>query len=216
MAEETKAEVLTEAEQPAPVAEEVKPVAEVDYDKELKEAQERAENNKLGYAARKAKESVEQELQEEQPNNSDEIAERVIRKILPVINQASQSNLIEQKLGELAGGNESLKRSIRWHMDNSVNPSLDLNERAEAAYAIANKTVIAKTLKEINLAHKNRANIVGVGEGSSTEVQAKPGDNVISESQMTRLRQIAKANNWDVKTTEQFISTTKQRLAQSK
>jgi hypothetical protein len=44
-------------------------------------------------------------------------------------------------------------------MDNTVNPSLGLDERAEAAYAIANKKVIAKTLSEINIAQKNRANI---------------------------------------------------------
>jgi len=186
------------------------PVAEVDYDAELTEAQNKAEANKLGYAARKAKEEVVEE------NNDEDIADRVIRKILPVINSATQSNLIETKLNELSGGNDSLKRSIKWHMENSVNPALDLSERAEAAYAIANKKVIAKTLKEINIAQKNRVNIVGIGEGSSTEVQQKPGDNALSENQLVKLNQIARANNWDAKMTAKFIETTNQRLAQSK
>lgn len=191
------------------------PVAEaIDYDADLKESQERAEANKLGYAARKAKESVESESVED--TSGETIADQVIRRILPVINQATQSNHIEAKLEDLAGGNESLKRSIKWHMDNTVNPSLDINERAEAAYAIANKKVIAKTLSEINIAQKNRANIIGVGEGGSTEVPQKPGDNTLSEGQVVKLRQIAKANNWDAKTTEKFIDSTRQRLAQSK
>lgn len=200
---ETKVEVPTEPQTPV---EEKEP----DYDDELKQAQEKAEANRLAYAARKAKEEVIEE------DNSDDIADKVIRKILPVINSATQSNLIENKLTELSGGNESLKRSIKWHMENSVNSALDLNERAEAAYAIANKNVIAKTLKEINIAQKNRANIVGVGEGSSTEVQQKPGDNSLSEGQLNQLKKIAKMNNWDAKTTEKFIDTTKQRLAQSR
>ena len=201
-------EVPTEPQTPV---EEQEP--EIDYDKDLKEAQEKAEQNRLGYAARKAKESIELEPE---VDNSDDIANKVIQKILPVINSATQSNLIDKKLEELSGGNDALKRSIKWHMENSVNPSLDLNERAEAAYAIANKRVIAKTLKELNLAQKNRVNIVGIGEGSSTEVQQKPGDNVLSEAQVNKLRQIAKMNNWDAKTTETFINSTRQRLAQSK
>jgi hypothetical protein len=215
MAEETKVETKVETTQPATeqkVEEKVEEVKEIDYDAELIEAQKKAEANKLGYAARKAKEEVEEEVKDE----SDDIADKVIKKILPVINSATQSNLMEGKLNELSGGNEALKRSIKWHMDNSVNPALDINERVEAAYAIANKKVIAKTLKEINIAQKNRANIVGVGEGTSTEVQQKPGVNVLSEVQLNRLKQIAKANNWDAKTTEKFIQATQQKLSQSK
>lgn len=210
MADEEKVETKVEeteveTEQPATV--------EVDYEKELNEAKKKAEDNRLGYAARKAKESIEPDVKED---TSDDIAAKVIQKILPALNSASQSNLIEQKLEELSGGNDALKRSIRWHMENSVNPSLELHERAEAAYAIANRTVIAKTLKEINLAQKTKAHIVGVGEGSSTEVQQKPGDNVLSDAQIDRLKSIARANNWDQKTTDKFIATTKQRLATSK
>jgi hypothetical protein len=204
MEEETKVE---ETVPQTPVVE------EIDYDAELKEAQEKAESNRLAYAARKAIKDVEVEPE---VDNSDDIADKVIRKILPVINTATQSNLIDRKLEELSGGNESLKRSIKWHMDNSVNPSLDLHERAEAAYAIANRKVISKTLNEINIAQKNRVNIVGIGEGSSTEVQQRPGDNVLSENQMTELKKIAKLSGFSPKQTEDFISKSKQRLAQSK
>jgi hypothetical protein len=211
MEEETKVvEETTEPQTPV--------VEEIDYDADLLEAQKKAEENRLGYAARHAKQDVEMDVEPNMPeiDSSDEIADKVIKKILPVINSATQSNLIENKLNDLSGGNESLKRSIKWHMDNSINPELDLDERAEAAYAVANKKVIAKTLKEINIAQKNRVNIVGIGEGQSTEVQQKPGDNVLSEVQLNKLKQIARQNNWDQKTTETFINTTKQRLAQSK
>ena len=207
MAEETKVEIVETTEQNATV--EAEKAVEIDYDKELQEEQARREANALGYAARKAI-SVEPTVEE---TSSKDIADEVIKRILPVINSATQSNLIESKIDSMSGGNESLKRSIKWHMENSVNPSLDVNERAEAAYAIANKSVISKTLKEINIAQKNRVNIVGVGEGSSTEVHAQPGDNTLSTEQLNKLKGIAKGMNLKPgKETDDFIARAKQNL----
>jgi hypothetical protein len=216
MAEENKVETVetkvetVETEQPAPVE-------EIDYDKELKEAQEKADTNRLGYAVRQAKKEIERVEPDVQEDNSDDIAAKVIQKILPALQSATQSNLIESKLEELSGGNDSLKRSIKWHMENSVNPSLDFNERAEAAHAIANKKVIAKTLKEINLAQKTRANIVGIGEGSSTEVNAKPGDNVLSDNQVNDLKKIARQINLKPgKETDDFVANARKNLLNSR
>jgi hypothetical protein len=197
-----------------PVEEKEEPI---DYVEELKEVQKQKEDARLGYAARHAIRDVEEGVEPiEEVDNSDMIAEKVIQKILPVIQSATQSNLIEKKLDDLAGGNDALKKLIEFHMDNSVNPALSLNERAEAAYAIANKKVIDKKVKEINLAQKNRAQIASTGEGGSTDSPIKPGDNVLSEIQLNKLKEIAKANNWNDKATKEFIEKTKERLASSK
>ena len=192
---------------------------EVDYDKELIEAQKEAEARRLGYAMRHAKKEVEAELEPEQ-DQSDLIAEKVINKVLPVINSATQSNLIEGKLDELSEGNDALKKLIRFHMDNSVNPTLDLNSRLDAAYAIANKKVIAKTVKEINLAQKNRSQIVNTGEGASIEPKQTPGANVLSENQKAEIRRqaesIGRQAQWGEKEKARFIAEAEKRLASPK
>lgn len=220
MADEERVETT---EQNATV-EEVKPeekLEEVDYTAELKQAEQEAESRRLGYAIRHAKKDVEAETEQEaEQDQSDVIAEKVLNRVLPVINSATQSNLLEGKLEDLSGGNDALKKLIRFHMDNTVNPTLDINSRLDAAYAIANKKVIAKTVKEINLAQKNRSQIVNTGEGASTETNQLPGSNVLSDNQKAELRRqaesIGRHAQWGEKEKARFIAEAEKRLAAPK
>ena len=182
-------ETTVETEQPATVA------PEVDYEAELAKAEQQKEANRQGYAMRHQK--VEKPVEDEV--DDDAVETERIRKtaaltaemLQPVIQQATQSNLIDNRLNELSGGNEPLKRLMKFHMDNSVNPSLSIQEKAEMAYAIANKATIEKKFKEANLATQNRQQISNVGQGSNTE-SAKPGTNLLSEDQKNDLRKIAR------------------------
>ena len=216
MADEIKVEETTVENATQEVTQ---PEEEVDYDKELEQAQKEAESRRLGYAIRHAKQDVEAETEPEQ-DQSDLIAEKVLNKVLPVLNSATQSNLIEGKLDELSGGNDALKKLIRFHMDNTVNPTLDLNSRLEAAHAIANKKVIAKTVKEINIAQKNRSQIVNTGEGASTELKQSPGSNVLSDNQKAEIRRqaesIGRQAQWGEKEKARFIADAEKRLATPK
>lgn len=209
MAEETKVEETTEQNAT---------VEEIDYAKELEETQRKAEAARLGFASRKARKEIEQPTEELESN--DEIADKVLAKILPAINSATQSNLIESKLNSLAGDNQALKSLIKYHMDNTVNSSLDLNERAEAAYAIANKKVIAKTLKEINTATQNRSQISNIGQGANQDTYARPNSNTVSDAQKTALKAQAEAigrgAGWSQKQKDDFVTKAIENLARAR
>jgi len=213
MSEDIKVEETTEQLDTVEKKEET-----MDYAKELEEAElEKARNN---IAAQQRIERKNAQVEEETVDNSDLIAEKVIQKVLPVLNSATQSNLIESKLDNLSDGNDALKRLIKFHMDNSVNPSLDLNERIEAAYAIANKKVIDKKVREINIAQKNRMQIANVGQGSSTETHEIPGSNALSPAQKAALKekadQFGKIAGWNDSQKKKFIEDAEKRLAMAK
>lgn len=196
-------------------------VDEVDYVKELEEAKQRAEANRIGYAVRHA--AKETQKDDEELPDTDKIAARVIERLTPVINSATQSNLVETRLNELSKGNDALKSLIRFHMDNTVNQTLPLADRVEAAYAIANKKVIAKTVQELNVAHQNRAQMITTGVGANQD-QIKPGTNLVSDEQRKQLEakaeQFAQAANWPTSIREakkkEFVENAIKSLAQAR
>lgn len=179
---------------------------EVDYDKELEIAAEKQRNAE--FASRRIAKKAEKE---ESDNSDEDLADRVAAKILPKLQATAEFNALEINLDKKAQGNEGLKKLIKFHYDNSVNPNMDMNERMEAAYAIAQKKTIDKTVKEINIARTNRAQISNLGQGSNQEVYKQPGQNVLSDSQINELTAKAKAWNLDPK---KFIENTIKRLSQ--
>jgi len=196
---------------------------EIDYEAELLKAQQDKDNRRLGYASRKARQEVEEtpELEyAEEPVDTmdyDSLADKVADRLKSTLDNATQSNLIETKLSEMSNGNDALKKLIRFHMDNTVNPTLSLNERIDASYAIANRKTITKKLNEINTSLKNRSQISNSGLGSSQEVLQKPGNNVISDNQMEDLQKqaeiIGKAANWTKEQKTKFIEKAIEKLA---
>lgn len=180
---------------------------EVDYDKELEIAAEKQKNAE--FATRRIAEK--QVKKEEDNDDSDSIADKVIAKVLPALKLTAESSALEGKLDRVAGANESLKKLIKFHYENSVNPNMGMDERVEAAYAIANKKAIDKTVKEINVARTNRSQISNVGQGSNQETYSKPGQNVLSDAQINELK--AKAKMWGLDE-KRFIENTIKRLSQ--
>ncbi len=174
----------------------------VDYDKELQEQVEKfekKEQNRDGYAKRKA----ETKEEPEEPTDIDSQVEAAIAKALPKILPTLQSSLaedaVETALNDLSGGNEAKKKLIKFHFENSVSPNGTIRERMENALLIADKKAILKKQSELALALKNRAGLGASGMGASTEGQTVP-DNVLSADQLRDL----KAKGWNDKKIERF------------
>lgn len=202
MAEETKVE--TETTEEIATQEET-----VDYDKELAEAAEKQKNQE--FAARRIAKKAEQSDHESE--ESDDLADRVAAKILPALKQTAESSALEVFLDRKANGNESLKKLLRFNYENRTNPNLDIATRVEDAYAIANKKVVEKTVKEINVARTNRSQISNIGQGQSQETHKVPGQNVLSDAQINDLK--AKHKDWKLPgSVDDFIANTIKRLAQ--
>ncbi len=181
----------------------------LDYDKELEIAAEK-QRNAEGAQRRLAKKEVVEET-EEDPD------ERLLKKfesrVLPKLQATAESNSLEIHLEKVAGDNESLKKLVRFHIDNSVNKDLPLAERVDAAYAIANKKLVDKTVKEINVAQRNRSQISNVGQGQSQETYSKPGQNVLSDAQINMLKE--RHANWKLPgSVDDFIKETIKRMSQ--
>lgn len=199
---ETKVEETTKQDATVKTNEEVV----VDYDKELEEAA-KATHNEIGYELRhKNKDVATEEEEDDKP-----LTKKDLDKVVSTFKQAAESNSLEVKLDKVAGSNESLKKLIKFHIDNSVNPSLSLDAKVEAAYAIANKKLVDKTVKEINIAQQNRSQISNVGQGTNSETHAKPGQNVLSDSQINKLKEQHK--NWNLPgSVDDFIKKTIERM----
>ena len=180
---------------------------EVDYDQELVEAAEK-QRNAEGYAQRHAKKDV------EVTEDADEaLVNKVKSALLPELQKTAEANSLEIHLDKVAGSNESLKKLVRFHLDNSVNKDLPLGDRVEAAHAIANKKRIEKTVKEINVARQNRSQISNVGQGSNQETYSKPGQNVLSDNQINKLKEQHAA--WKLPgSVDDFIKKTIERMNQ--
>lgn len=205
MAEETKVEQPTK--QNATV--ETTAENEVDYEKELEVAAEKQKNAE--FAARRI--AKKQEVEEPEVDPDEKLLKKFESRILPKLQATAESNALEIHLKEVAGDNESQKRLIRFHLDNTVNKDLPLRERVEAAYAIANKKLVDKTVKEINIAQQNRSQLSTVGQGSNQETYAQPGNNVLSENQINDLK--AKHAAWKLPgSADDFVKNTIKRLSQ--
>jgi hypothetical protein len=212
--EELTIEETPVVEQPAPVEE------EVDYQKELEKATAEAEANekaRQGYALRH-KEETQEYISDE--DKEDRLADKVVKKLTPIIQSTVEQSSFDKQLGELANGNPALSQLIKLHYDKSTNPELPVTDRLEAAYAIANKRVIAKQIAEINVAQKNRQQIVNVGTGNSTETHQTPGSNALSEAQKIELKKraeyLGKAVGWNEATKKKFIEDAEKQLATKK
>lgn len=162
---------------------------EVDYAKELEEAAIHTRND-LNAQKRIAKK------EEDQTDDSDDIAQKVISQVLPALKATAESSALEVMLEKKASGNESLKKLMRSHYENRTNPGLDMATRVEDAFAIANKKLVDKSIKEINIARQNRSQISNVGQGANTEQVLKPSSNVLSDAQLSELK--LKAKRWNL------------------
>lgn len=176
---------------------------DIDYDKELEIAAEKQRNS--DFASKRIAKKAEKEVTED-----DDLADRVAAKLFPKLQATAESSALEVKLDKVAGNNESLKKLVKFHFDNSVNPNMDMNERVEAAYAIANKKTIERTAKEINIARTNRSQISNVGQGSNQETQQRPKQNILSDAQIQALRD--KAISWHLNP-DKFVDETIKRMS---
>lgn len=170
----------------------------VDYDKELEVAiseSAKKEEARKGFALRHKKD----ELEEESEDESEKMAKKVASILLPQLQSTAEAGSLDVKLDKLAGGNETLKKLIKIKYENNTNPSQDMDSRLEDAFAIANKKVIEKKAKEINLSVQNRSQISNIGQGTNQETYQKPGENILSDAQINDLKKFAKANNLDEK-----------------
>lgn len=178
----------------------------VDYDKELEAAVEKQKNDSFAKARIAKKQDEGEEDADDAPVTKKDLAQ-----VVSTLKQTAESSALEIKLEKVAGANESLKKLIKFHYDNSVNPNMGMEERMEAAYAIANKKAIDKSIKEINVARTNRSQVSNVGQGSNQETYSKPGQNVLSDAQINELK--AKAKEWHLDE-KKFIENTIKRLSQ--
>jgi hypothetical protein len=175
---------------------------EVDYEKELETVTKKTKAE-IGYAQRH------KDDEKEIDDKDDVLAEKVAGKLFPKLQAQQEKNLIDQRLETLSKGNQALKKLIQYHLENSVNPNLDLESRLDVAYAAANKKRIEKTAQEINIAQQNRGQLPSGNQGTSTETIKKPGANVVSDEQLKNLRHradtIGRAAGWSEKQKEKFV-----------
>jgi hypothetical protein len=182
MAEETKVESTENATQ---VVEETKVdeveaaiVAEI-------ETFEKKEKNREGYNFRKTVEETQDiELEEEKVSR---LVQKELSKVLPTIQASTEAILLEQKLNALTD-NPSMRKLIKLHFENSVNPGLgSVDERLEAAQAIATRKQTAKIMNELTVAAQNRSQIQNASQGSNSESRAV-SDGVLSDNQLNELK----------------------------
>lgn len=204
MADDEK-EVTTEQPATADVTESTE---DVDYAKELETVTSKVRAQE-GYARRHEK--------DDEAYSQEELAEKVAAKIFPKLQAQTEKTILSQRLETLSRGNDSLKKLIQYHLDNSVNPNLDLDARLDVAYAAATKKQLEKTASEIKLAQQNRSQVSNSGQGSSTEVQKKPGQNIVSDDQLAYLKKKAEtiggAAGWDAQRKEKFVEDAIRSLA---
>jgi len=192
--QETKVEETTDQT----ASEETTDTGAVDYDAEFTEAVEkfeRAEQNREGYKKRKSTEESVDETVDQLATleaTAEEMVAKAIAKNLPKLQSSLAEDTVESNLNDLSQGNESLKKLIRFHFENSVSPNGTIRERMENAALIANKKTILKTQKEMAVALQNRQGLSTTGQGTSTDgMQVK--DNFFSQEQLSEL----KAKGWD-------------------
>jgi hypothetical protein len=221
MPDQKSEESVEKTEEKEAETEKVEAVVDEDYQKELEEATAKVKANeeaRKGYAQRHQEVSQETEVIDEE--KEDKLADKVVQKLTPIIQQTVESSNFDKRLSELSGGNPALAQLIKLHYDKSTNPNLPLEDRLEFAYAIANKKVIAKKVSEINIAQKNRQQIVNVGQGNSTETQQIPGSNSLSTLQKEELKkradQLGRAAGWNEIQKKKFIDDAEKRLMMSK
>ncbi len=196
------ADSTAEQDSTAEIKEDQQP--EVDYDKELEESIEkfeRAEKNREGYQKRKAP-KVSEVDEEKTDTIEDQVAAAIAKelpKIVPKLQSTMAEDVVENTLNELSQGNESKKKLIRFHFENSVGPNGTIRERMENAALIADKKAIQKRQAELATALKNRQGLGASGLGSSTEGQ-EVKDNILSADQLKEL----KAKGWNDAKIERF------------
>ena len=200
MPDETKAEP-TATETVTETKETTEPV--VDYDKELEDAIskfETKEKNREGYEKRKQAETKEDEKSPDIQAQVDEAIAKALPKILPTLQGSLAEDTVETVLNQLSDGNESKKKLIRFHFENSVGLNGTLRERLENAALIADKPILQKKQAEMATALKNRAGLGASGLGSSSGGEQPVSDNILSADQLKDL----KAKGWDDKKIERF------------
>ncbi len=172
----------------------------VDYDKELAESVEKfeiAEKNREGYLKRKGKteEAVDETVKQ---LDIDEAVAAALKRQMPKLQASLVEDNVETVLDQLAS-NESERKLIRFHFENSVGLNGTIRERLENAKLIANKKTILKTNKEMAVALQNRQGLSTTGQGTSTEgMEVK--DSFLSKEQVNDL----KARGWDDKKIQRF------------
>ena len=195
MADETKVEETTVEETTSTPPVETN---EVDYAAELEsdiKQFEKAENRK-GYEQRVA---VKDDIVDEEDDKVVALANKVVERIIPQLQKQSESTGLEVLLGGMTS-DPKLRELTKFHYENSVNPSVgSISDRLEAALAIAQRKVIIKKSKELQIADLNRQQM-GTIQGSHQESVAKVGDNLLSEAQVRELKQ----RGWDDKKIERF------------
>ena len=162
----------------------------MDYDKEFQEQLDKfetAEKNRDGYSKRKANEAT--QTQEEGVVTQEGInvmVSEALKQAIPQLQSTLVEDQVETILNELSA-NDSERKLIRFHFQNSVGLNGTVRERLENAKLIANKKTILKTQKEMATALHNRQGISSNGQGQSTdgpEVQ----DSFFSKSQLAELK----------------------------
>lgn len=176
---------------------------ELDYDKEFNEQVEKfehAEKAREGFAKRHPEQFEDADIEAK--------VEEAIKKQLPKLQTSLAEDNIERVLNEISA-NDSERKLIRFHFENSVAPNGTIRERLENAKLIANKKTILKTQKEMAVALQNRAGLGPTGLGTNTE-GAEVQDNYFSKDQLNAL----KAKGWDDRKIERLkANLRKQRTA---
>lgn len=176
--------------------EEIKEVAvEEDFDKDLEEVQRKTEAQ-IGFERRQNLKSKEEK---DDAENEDDLADKVAKKLLPVIQAQNEKTLLETKLSKW-DSNPALKKLIQYHLEHTVNPNAgSLDERLEYAESNARRKILLKQASEITIATQNKKQIQNNSQGSGSASQAETKDKDFSAEQLADLEKRAKKLGIDPK-----------------
>ncbi len=165
------------------------------FDKELEEIQKKTEAQ-FGYERRQSQKSPEEK---DDAENQDDLAEKVAKKILPVLQAQNEKTILETKLSKW-DSNPALKRLIQYHLENTVSQNAgSLDERLEYAEANARRKTLLKQASEINIASQNKKQIQNTSQGSGSGTKVEGKDKDFSAEQLADLERRAKVLNLDPK-----------------
>lgn len=166
------------------------------FDKELEEVQRKTEAQ-IGFERRQSLKSKEEK---DDAELEEDVADKVAKKILPIIQAQNEKTLLETKLSKW-DSNPSLKKLIQYHLENTVSPNAGtLDERLEYAESNARRKTILKQASEITLATQNKKQIQNNSQGSGSATQQEGKDKDFSSEQLVDLERRAKKLNLDPKT----------------
>ena len=177
MADEIKVETEVETTEVA-----TQDVVEADVVKEVEEF-EKKEKNREGFIKRKA-----QEVDDVEEDDKVTLAvQKALDKVLPKIQASTESMVLDQKINSLSES-PAVRKLIKLHFENTVNPDLgSIDERLEAAQAIATRKQTQKVMKELTVAAQNRSQIQNTSVGQNSEVKAV-SDGMLSDTQLNELK----------------------------